>query len=109
MYTANIVWTTSTAIVESPMRATLAVRAGGALASLCRVAAVPDLPPRPLLTPLQRRVLLRLASGLSLRETALELSYSYAYMREVAAAAARNLGADTAIAAVYVGAKLGLI
>lgn len=70
---------------------------------------MPDLAPQPLLTPLQRQVLRSLAGGHTLRQTAEELHYGYVYMRKVAAAAAAQLGASTATAAVYQAARRGLI
>lgn len=109
MYTANIVWTTSTAMVEIPIPATLPVPDGLPPPSLCRMVAVPDAAPQPLLRPLQRRVLRGLAGGLTLREVAAELRYSYPYVRELAASAASQLGAKNSVQAVAIAARRGLI
>jgi DNA-binding CsgD family transcriptional regulator len=73
------------------------------------VVPVPDLPPQPLLRPLERELLRLVASGCTQRAAAEKLSYSYPYVREVLAGAADHLGVNTVIAAVYVAAKRGLI
>jgi FixJ family two-component response regulator len=60
-----------------------------------------DSPPRPVLAGLERELLRRLASGSSMRQAAEDLHYSYAYLREVRAAALAQLGAHTLGQALY--------
>jgi DNA-binding NarL/FixJ family response regulator len=54
-------------------------------------------------------VLRLLASGLTQGEAASQLHYSHAYVKEVVAAASRNLGANTTLQAVAIAARRGLI
>lgn len=68
-----------------------------------------DASPYPLLLPLERRVLRLLGEGHTLRQVAAELSYSYPWMREVAAGAAAHLGARNSTHAVAIAARRGLI
>jgi DNA-binding NarL/FixJ family response regulator len=69
-----------------------------------------DVAPRPTLAPLELRVLRLLGrDGLSERQAAEKLNYSHVYIREVAAAAARQLGARNTRQAIYEAARRGLI
>lgn len=69
-----------------------------------------DVPPRPTLSRLELRVLRLLGrDGLSEREVAARLNYSYPYVRQVAASAARQLGARNTRQALYMAARRGLI
>lgn len=108
MYTANIVWTTSTAMVEIPIRASLPLGGVGTLVALCSLPPV-DARPAPLLKPVERRVLTLLAQGRTLMQIASDLDYSYQYVRKVAAAAAAQLGAKNSTQAVAIAARRGLI
>jgi DNA-binding CsgD family transcriptional regulator len=81
------------------------------LPALCRVLAVPsrDSAPRPLLSPVELRIVRGLAAGHSMRELAAELSYSYGYVRELAASAIERLGAQNTTQAVAIAVRRGLI
>lgn len=68
-----------------------------------------DNPPRPLLRRRERQVLHLLAQGRTEREAASELHFSYAYTRELAAAACRTLGARNTRNAIYLATRGGLI
>lgn len=68
-----------------------------------------DTAPRPLLSPVELRLLRGLAEGRTMRELAGELSYSYTYLREVRQSAIRRLGASTIVQAVYLATRRGLI
>lgn len=60
-----------------------------------------DSSPKPQLTRQQKAVLRLLCQGLTEREAARRLHYSYEYVRELGAGAARQLGARNTRAACY--------
>lgn len=69
-----------------------------------------DAPPRPTLSPLALH-LLRLIGpeGMSEREAARVVHYSYSYTREALEVAYRQLGARNARQAIYLATRLGLL
>jgi len=69
-----------------------------------------DAAPRPTLSPLALRALQLIGpAGLTEREAAERLNYSYEYVREVLERAYRQLGAGNARQAIYLATRLGLL
>lgn len=92
------------------MRSTLPIAGASLLRALCTLPGVSDAQPRPLL-PAGALEVLRLLSreGLTEREAAVALHYSYRHVRRLAAQACELLGARNTRQAIYFATKLRLL